>query len=135
MQHDPTEYLALSAAAEVDPGWPICAFWVAAWCERVCGVNPGRSIIGRYKTAQGYLWALASEGGLLNLATRLMALEGFPELQQGEPGAVGLIDTAEAGPTLGIMASTGRWVCKGTPSGLVFPEGDVLKMWSPECRL
>jgi len=131
---DPTDYLARSASAEVAPGWPVCAFWTAAWCEECSGVNPGAPMRGRYKTALGCNRLVKREGGLATLAAKLMRISGFPSVTQAEPGTIGLIDTPDAGPTLGIMAVTGKWVCKGVPNGLVFPTGDVLMMWSPECR-
>lgn len=132
--NDPTAYFARSAGEMFLYGESDCGFWTGAWAEECCGVNPAAAMRGRYKTEAGCVAAVKRRGGLQALVTRLMAQHGFSVLAEPEPGAIGLIDTAEAGPTLGIMAKTGRWVCKGAPTGVVFPKGPILMMWSPVCR-
>jgi len=79
---------------------------------------------------------LKREGGLVAYAGRLLTSIGWSEVEDPEPGDIGIIDLPRHGKTCVICVSAGspaRWMARGDGIVLIAP-GAHLAAWRKPCH-
>lgn len=68
-----------------------CSMTVANWVYRATGIDPGKSVRGRYRTERGWKRIVNREGGLVRVFERLAAEAGLVPTSVPRPGDIGLV--------------------------------------------
>lgn len=108
-----------------------CCRWVDRWVQRRGHVSPIAALGLTYDSERSALRCITQAGGLVPLWTAGMALVGVAEVDDAQPGDVGVIrrDTVcRLNEAAGIFTGE-RWATLGL-LGLDFAPAEPLRVWS-----
>jgi hypothetical protein len=123
-------FLEEALAKRFQDGTWDCALMVAAWVERVTGVDGAAPWRGQYDTRTGWLRILQREGGIEGVIAKGAALAGMVETDEPIRGDIGVIDFGQ-GPMGGIYLGQ-SWAAAGF-RGLAVQRATVVKAWRFSC--
>lgn len=109
-----------------------CALMVAAWVERVRGVDGASPWRGRYSTRIGWLRILKREGGIEAVIARGAALAGLVETGNPQRGDIGIAERPNGERIAGIFLGE-RWASAGT-RGLAACVAAPVRVWRVDCQ-
>lgn len=126
------DFLSEASAKRFHDGTWDCALMVAAWVERVKGVDGASPWRGRYATRIGWLRILKREGGIEAVIARGAALAGLTETSEPRRGDIGIARQPNGELMAGIYLGQ-RWASAGA-RGLAVCVADPVRAWRVECH-
>lgn len=120
-----------SAKRFQDGRWD-CGLMVAAWVERMTGVDGASPWRGRYATRIGWLRILKREGGIEAVIAAGAALAGLTETKEPKRGDIGVARLPNGELMAGICLGE-RWASAGL-NGLAACCAEPVRAWRVEWR-
>lgn len=127
------EFLSVKAGNPFVYGSTDCALMPADWCLSECGIDPAKSIRGKYASESEWRALADAEGGLLSLWSRLGCESGLERIDAPALGDIGLVAFPGLGVFGAIKGQRLRWTVK-LDRGLVGGEFEMLAVWEVPCR-
>lgn len=124
-------FLEEAAGKRFQDGTWDCALMVAAWVERVKGIDGASPWRGRYATRIGWLRILKREGGIEAVIAKGAALVGLSETNEPRRGDIGIARQPNGDLMAGISLGE-RWASAGT-RGLAVCLASPVRAWRVDC--
>ena len=125
-------FLAEAEGKRFQDGTWDCALMVAAWVERVQGIDGASPWRGRYATRIGWLRILKREGGIEAVIARGAALVGLKETTEPKRGDIG-VARLPSGELMAVICIGERWASAGA-RGLAAFVAEPVRVWRVQCR-